>query len=624
MTNIVAEVALAIGGSSALSIIVKATVLVSIALGGARLAGGARASVRYLFLAAAFGVLLVLPIAALLMPSVAVDILIAQQATNPIAVQQAGPDNGAEYSSGKSAVPRSDAVRREWPWVSASTLFGAGWALGAALFLAPLANGLWRLRRVCRGGLPWPHGQAMAQWLAVEAGVRRRVDVLIHEETLGPMTCGLVRPVVVLPPDARAWCDSDLRQALVHEIEHVRRGDWLIHFVARFVCALYWFRPLVWRAWRRLGLEAERACDDAVLRGAERTAYAEQLVMLAQRLLTSTARPVLSMANRSDLSARVFAVLDRDQPRGRAGISHVVVIAIAAIVLVLGVSPLRAVAPRSAQTTATGPKPLTFEVASVRPNRSGPSERGLAFQPSGRFMARNVPLRSLIATAYGDPRPLPLYRILGGPSWIDSDGFDIEAKAADNFAEREGAPAFSTSGRLMLRSLLAERFKLIVHEETRQLPLYRLVLARRDGRTGAQLRLSSGADCVEAPPPGEPPRPSSNPNLPPCGVARLSGRGHLSGYYATPDQIAKILELATDRVVSNGTGLSGHFSFALDFTPGFLPATAPNAAVADDRPADDRTSLFTAVQEQLGLKLESQRGPVAVLVIGSAAQPTPD
>jgi hypothetical protein len=141
--------------------------------------------------------------------------------------------------------------------------------------------------------------------------------------------------------DARDWCESDLRRAFVHELQHVRRGDWPMQLAARAICAGYWFHPLVWIAWRRLCLESERACDDAVINRAEQADYAEQLVTLAERLARGQAQTVLSMANRSDLSVRIRAVLDRTQLRGRAGASLVAATVAAASVFVLALAPVR-------------------------------------------------------------------------------------------------------------------------------------------------------------------------------------------------------------------------------------------------------------------------------------------
>ena len=141
--------------------------------------------------------------------------------------------------------------------------------------------------------------------------------------------------------DARDWSESDLQRALVHELEHIRRADWPMQLAVRAICAGYWFHPLVWIAWRRLCLESERACDDAVVDRAEQADYAEQLVTLAERLSHGAAQPVLAMANRSDLSVRVSAVLDRTQLRGRPSASLVAATVAAASVFVLALAAVR-------------------------------------------------------------------------------------------------------------------------------------------------------------------------------------------------------------------------------------------------------------------------------------------
>ena len=97
------------------------------------------------------------------------------------------------------------------------------------------------------------------------------------------MTCGVLKPAIILPASAEQWDEATLRCALTHELEHVARWDFLTHCLSRMVCAAYWFHPLVWAAWRRLRLEAERACDDAVLREDDAEDYASLLVSIAQR-----------------------------------------------------------------------------------------------------------------------------------------------------------------------------------------------------------------------------------------------------------------------------------------------------------------------------------------------------
>lgn len=132
--------------------------------------------------------------------------------------------------------------------------------------------------RVRRSGLPWPDGQAVVDWIAPGTCFHRHLEVLLHHSLPTPVTCGIFRPAIVLPCDAQNWDSEDLKRAITHESEHVRRGDWVTQCFARAVWVAYWFHPLVWIAWRRLSLEAERACDDAVLRRSEATAYADQLV----------------------------------------------------------------------------------------------------------------------------------------------------------------------------------------------------------------------------------------------------------------------------------------------------------------------------------------------------------
>jgi uncharacterized protein (TIGR03435 family) len=269
----------------------------------------------------------------------------------------------------------------------------------------------------------------------------------------------------------------------------------------------------------------------------------------------------------------------------------------------------------------------TFEAATIRANKSVPNERGAGFQPGGRFLARNMPLRNLIAIAYGDPRPLALFQILGGPAWAATDGFDIEAKAQVNFPETQTEAGFSTVGELMLRALLVDRFQLAVHLDTQQLPVYELTPARSDRRLGPQLRASTGADCVSTPPPaGTPPDPNA---LPRCGSFMVqpgtAGMVHARGRGLTMAQLAKNLQTSVGRTVLDRTVLSGVYSCDFDFKPG-NPAPAPIGVGANDtRPPDDAaTYIFTALQEQLGLKLDAATGPVDVIVIDGAQPPTAD
>ena len=283
--------------------------------------------------------------------------------------------------------------------------------------------------------------------------------------------------------------------------------------------------------------------------------------------------------------------------------------------LIVGLAIVATAAASQAQSLTTQTPTPSFEVASIKANKSVSGLRGLGFQPGGRFTATNVRLRELIAMAYGTPQPIATFRIFGGPSWISSEPFDIVAKAADNFPETQTEPGWSISGELMLQALLAERFKLVLHRETRELPMYALVMARSDGKLGSQLLPSSGTDCLKAGVAG-----GSAQSIR-CGGFRSTSPQRMSARYVTMDAIVRFIENTVGQVVTNRTGLSGTFSMDLDFTRG-LSTSAPPAG--DDRPADSGPSIYTALQEQLGLKLDSQIGSVDVLVIDSVERPTED
>jgi TonB family protein len=356
MMTYVQAIVLTVESSLAVSLLVKATFVMALALTVVFVpARRSRASLRHTFLGAAFAVLLTLPVAAILAPPVPILVSAPQEQ------QRIMPAPLATTSSVRVApaeiVPPAGLRSSEF---SLSALLPAGWLVGAMLFLAPMAVGLRQLRSLRRTAIPWQRGQTVARGLAHGAGIRRHVEVSLHDKVSGPTTYGAMHPVILLPMDAETWDAEDLNRALVHELEHVRRGDWMSHCLARVVCSVYWFHPLVWTAWRQFALDAERACDDAVLGGAEATAYADQLVGLARRLSALRRSPGLAMASRADLTARVGAVLDGRQRRGRAGALSVALAWIAAAILVAAVSPLVIVAAPQAAISAPVGLPIAM------------------------------------------------------------------------------------------------------------------------------------------------------------------------------------------------------------------------------------------------------------------------
>lgn len=253
-----------------------------------------------------------------------------------------------------------------------------------------------------------------------------------------------------------------------------------------------------------------------------------------------------------------------------------------------------------AQPTET----LSFEVTSVKPNRTGDRSSRFQLLPGGRFVATNTTVRALLQAAYRfEYQP---FQLIGGPSWLDAERFDVEGRGSPSASPAE----FDA----MVRSLLVTRFKVVYAKETRDMPVYHLVGARTDGRTGPQLRPSS-KPCDRTPIGVNVPAPDPN-ALPRCGARFTRGTlgQRIEGIGATLDELAQRLSGPARRIVFNRTRLEGVFDFDLEFTP-------DNNQTAADAAPDTGLALFTALQEQLGLRLESASGPVDVLVIQSAERP---
>ena len=335
MIDSVTEWAVTLSAAAPVWVLIKVSVAGLCGLVAAGMAHRSRAAVRHAILAATFAVMFAVPFVAATAPAVSFSIPVAGASATPAPVPTMPTAPSGPPPVLQTLLQESPAA------MSLSTLVAAVWAGGAILFLLWYASSVWQLRRIRRTGLPWLQVRAAVKTLAAQARIRQPVDVLLHDEVAGPLMCGLRRPAIILPSDVQEWSEPALRRALVHELEHVRRRDWWVHLGARAVCAAYWFNPIVWIAYRQLSLEAERACDDAVMEREEPTQYAEQLVELARRMTRRRAHPALAMASRSNLARRVAAVLDGHQSRGRAGMVRASLIAAVAAALVLILAPLR-------------------------------------------------------------------------------------------------------------------------------------------------------------------------------------------------------------------------------------------------------------------------------------------
>ena len=244
---------------------------------------------------------------------------------------------------------------------------------------------------------------------------------------------------------------------------------------------------------------------------------------------------------------------------------------------------------QSAAPAPTDQRPR-FEAASVKPNNSPDAGINNRFSP-GRFAYVNTPLDVFISTAYRFPPD----RVVGIPDWARREKFDITATHSPQYA------SFSEQQLAMLQRLLEERFALQTHRETREMPVYELVKVRADG-LGPQLRVSS-IDCT-----------SANADKAQCGTRINSGI--IDGKFVRWQMVVAQLPGAVARAVIDKTGLNGTFELKLEWNPN--PAAAPAAAPGE------RVDIFTALQEQLGVKLQPARAPLEVLVIDKVERPTPD
>ena len=233
--------------------------------------------------------------------------------------------------------------------------------------------------------------------------------------------------------------------------------------------------------------------------------------------------------------------------------------------------------------------PARFEAASVKPNAQGLG--GLTgYLPDGGIRFVGVSVRGLVENAYG----VRAFQVVGGPGWIDTEAFDIEARPPIDSAAGDPASLSREQRKVgeRLRSLLADRFGLIVHSETTELPVYDLVAAKG----GPKLKESAGRTPFIR-----------------------GGRGSIVGQSVGVRLLVVNLSNVLDRLVVDKTGLTGSYDFELKWTPDVGSAGADGPLPASDA---DVPSLFTAVSDQLGLRLESARGPVQVWVIDGVERPT--
>ena len=497
-----------------------------------------------------------------------------------------------------------------------SFAFAAIWLTGSIVFFAVWTMRWLSVAAIVRGSAPLTDSDVTARLRRAEAasGIRHPLRAVVSDAAIEPGVFGIVRPVLVWPRDLGAHLTGEqIDGVLIHELAHVRRHDNLTAALHLAVEAIFWFFPPVWWLERQLIRERELACDHATMTaGSDPHAYAEGIIRTC-RVYAESPLTCVSGVTGSDLKKRVAAIVRGHTSEAlglrRRAIIAAAVVAAVAMPVTLGVlqAPMLL-----AQTQGAGPLP-SFEAASIKRNTSGEAGGPYLQIEGSQLVVVNNNLFTIIRTSWN----IQPNQILGGPDWVrsDSERFDITAKIPDGTKRDQVRP--------MAQALLAERFKLKVHRETRELPVFALVVARSDRTLGPQLAVSA-FDCKAwsaAMRRGEkvaPPPPNGDKFV--CGSKTAPGR-ILAGGIQIADLAAVLSNFVGGRPVVDRTGLTADYEFDLRWTPEALPGPSAESFVRVD---PDGPSLFTAVQEQLGLKLEATTGPVEVLVIDSAERPTPN
>jgi uncharacterized protein (TIGR03435 family) len=591
---------------SELVLLVKTTIVLAAALMAVAAGRQAAAAVRALILTAAFGIVLGIPFAQWLMPERVLEVGLPVRQSTPVSSARQGTD--PVPSPAVSDTTRAPVAVATAPAVTMDVIVPIIWLAGASVVALRLALAFQRLRRLRQTGTVWHDGTVAA----VVRSTTRPVSVFLHAELAAPMTCGILRPAIGLPVDAPGWAPRDLRRALIHEIEHVRRGDWLVQVLARIACTVYWFHPLIWIAERRLNLEMEHACDDAVVRTSEGTAYAEQLLTMARRLRGLTSSVGLGMAGRRDLTKRVDAVLNPLRSRASVRRASVGLTVATAALLAGAMAPWQLASAQGVEEVRPIPTALTgnrFESVAIR---AGERDGSLAVsfdRGTGRFLARNVSLLGLVSQAYapvatpdfmsGDPYELHDTHIMGGPDWMAHDRFVVEASAPASAAPAEI--------REMLRQLLYDSFDLFVRVERQETTAYRLMRARDDASLGPGLT-PADRSCAQR------------------WDTEGGGPGHIVRRCTTLAALAADFTLAEalDGPVVDRTGVTGFFDVSVRYAPTDAELATIYGTTASQMPREmmTRSRIFAAFEQQLGLKLERTRGAIYRLAIDYARRPT--
>jgi len=446
-------------------------------------------------------------------------------------------------------------------------------------------------------GFGWIVLLRLRSWLRIRAAIGSSIPLKLSsavearssQSLLEPGVVGLWRPILLLPVGiVERLTPLQLEAVLAHEACHVRRRDNLTAAIHMIVEAIFWFHPLVWWISARLVEERERACDEDVLRlGSEPHIYAEAIVSVCKYYLESPLACVSGVTG-SDLKRRIETIMARHIAQN-LNIARKFLLAmggLAAVAAPIIVGLLNA-------PTSTAQQPFQykeFNAVSIKPSAPDDHNSFMLRPEPGGFSALGVPLKMLVMEAYN----VNAFQISGGPNWMGTERWDILAKT--NGVDQIGMAKF----RPMLQTVLEERFRLKIHIETKDVPVFALEAETN----GAKLVPHTGTEQQFRP-----------------------RQGSLVVKKGTVGRLALWLSRELGRVVIDATGLKGEYDYALQWTPDPGQGGPESIGLAPDTRGAPATgaygpSIFTAIQEQLGLRLVSQNGKVEFVVIDGADRPS--
>jgi bla regulator protein BlaR1 len=428
------------------------------------------------------------------------------------------------------------------------------------------------------------------------------VNVRTSPGLLEPGVVGIWRPALLLPDGiSERLRPSQLEAVLRHELSHIRRRDNLTAALHMVVEAVFWLHPAIWWIGARLLEERERACDEAVLAfGTVARDYAEAILGVCKSYVESPLACVAGVTG-ADLKRRIQAILSDaigvELTRSKKIALTIAAIVAASLPVVLGIL----IAPQLRAQMPDGPLP-SFEVASIKPDPD-PGHRGghsiHIHENNGYYSATGLTAKYLIKDAYNLNSD---DQLSGGSDWISSDAYAIDAKLDPAVEKKWTYREKRVQMRLVIQSLLADRFKLKVSHQAKELPVFDLVVAKGGPKMGAP----TGDDQHQG------------------DDGHNEGNVEIEKFKNEPvaslvEELGRQPEIGGHLVVDK-TGLVGDYTFDFKWTRQTDSSDpASNTSVSSDPP-----SLWTALQEQLGLKLQSDKGPVDCIVIDSIEKPTPN